>query len=37
LRLQLGENAKKRAIAEFDSEKHAELLVMEYEALLNEG
>lgn len=34
LRRQLGENAKKRALSEFDSKKHGELLVKDYEALL---
>ncbi len=34
LRKRLGENARKRAIKEFDSKKHAELLVMDYKDLL---
>ena len=34
LRKRLGENAKKRAVSEFDSKKHGEMLVMDYEALL---
>lgn len=34
LREQLGANAKARAITEFDSKKHGELLIMDYKALL---